>query len=148
MAEAERRPQANEEIVRRFIEESFDEEKSHLIDELLADDFVAYEPEQPEPIRGRDGYRRTVELYRSAFPDISFTIHDLVSEGDRVAVHWTASGTHDGELMGIEPTGKRVENEGMEFNYLRDGKIVEMRVVWDALGMLRQLDAMPDERSA
>ncbi|WP_435151833.1 ester cyclase [Haladaptatus sp. DFWS20] len=148
MAEAERRPQANEEIVRRFVEESFDEGGFDLIDDLLADDFVAHESGQPEPIRGREEFKRTVELYRSAFPDLEFTIHDMVAEGDRVAVHWTASGAHDGELMGIEPTGKRVENEGMEFDRVKDGKIVEAHVVWDALGMLRQLDAMPDERSA
>lgn len=148
MAEAERRPKTNEEIVRRFVEESFDEGGFDHIDELLANDFVAHESGQSEPIRGSEEFKQIVTLYRSAFPDIEFTIHDMVSEGDRVAVHWTASGTHDGELMGIEPTGKRVKNEGMEFNRLRDGKIVETRVVWDVFGMLRQFDALPDERSA
>ena len=148
MGTTERRVMENKDIVRRFIEEGFDEGRDELIDELLDEDFVGYESANPEPIRGPEGFRQIVETYRSAFPDIEFTIHNLVAEDDWVTARWTASGTHEGELMGIEPTGQRVENVGMEFNRVRDGKIVEGYVVWDALGMLQQLGAMPDEHGS
>lgn len=148
MSTAERRVEENKDVVRRFIEESFNEGRTEVIEELVDEEFVGYESAQPEPLRGPEGLRRTVEIYRSAFPDIEFTIHHLLAEDDWVAARWTASGTHEGEVMGIEPTGRRVENDGMEFDRVRDGKVVEGYVVWDALGMLRQLGVMPDERNA
>ena len=74
---------------------------------------------------GPDGFGQTVETYRTAFPDIEFTIHQLLAEGDWMTAQWIASGTHEGEVMGIELTGRRVENDGMEFDRIRDGKVVE-----------------------
>jgi steroid delta-isomerase-like uncharacterized protein len=137
-----------EAIVRRFIEDSFSEGQLDLVDELVADEYVGYDSGTPEPIRGPAELKRTMETYLSAFPDLEFTIHDVACEDDLVAVRWTATGTHEGELMGIEPTGERVENAGMEFDRVRDGQVVETHVVWDALGMLRQLGVVPDERVA
>ena len=148
MGTTERRVMENKDIVRRFIEESFDEGRDDLINELVAEEFVGYESANPEPIRGPEGFKRTVATYKTAFPDIEFTIHNLVAEDDWVTARWTASGTHEGEVMGIEPTGRRVENVGMEFDRIRDGKVVEGYVVWDTLGMLQQLGAIPDEHGS
>ena len=132
------------EVVRRFFEVAFSEGDLDLIDELVADDAVGYDPAQPEPIRGAEGMKELVTMYRSAFPDLAFEVHETLRDGDLVAVRWTSTGTHDGELMGIEPTGKEVTVEGIEIDRVEDGKIVESRVSWDALGLLRQLGAVPE----
>jgi len=132
------------EVVRRFFEVAFSEGDLDLIDDLVADDAVGYDPAQPEPIRGAEGMKELVTMYRSAFPDLAFEVHETLRDGDLVAVRWTSTGTHDGELMGIEPTGKEVTVEGIEIDRVEDGKIVESRVSWDALGLLRQLGAVPE----
>lgn len=131
-------------IVRRFFEEAFSHGDLDLIDELVADDAVGYDPTQPEPIRGADGMKELVNMYRSAFPDLVFEVHEALSDDDLVAVRWTSTGTHDGELMGIEPTGRTVTVEGVEIDRIEGGKIVESRVTWDALGVLRQIGAIPE----
>lgn len=131
-------------VVRRFFEDAFSEGNLDLIDELVAEEAVGYDPTQPEPVRGPAGMKQLVSMYRSAFPDISFEVHETLSDGDWVAVRWTSSGTHEGELMGIEPTGKTVSVEGIELDRIQDGKMVESRVSWDALGLLQQLGAIPE----
>lgn len=92
---------------------------------------------------GREGVRRLVELYRSAFPDIHFEHDDVITVGDKVAHRWTFTGTHRGEIMGIEPTGTSVMVQGIEMNRITDGKIAESWAMSDALGLLEQLGAEP-----
>lgn len=132
------------EVVRRFFEDAFSEGDMDLIDELVAEDAVGHDPTQPEPVQGAEGTKQLVSMYRSAFPDLSFEVHETLSDGNRVAVRWTSRGTHEGELMGIEPTGQEVSVEGIELDRVEDGRIVESRVAWDALGLLRQIGAAPE----
>jgi predicted ester cyclase len=80
------------------------------------------------------------ELY-SAFPDYQVTINDMVVEGDKVAVYWTGRGTHRGEWQGLAPTGRQVSVEGIDIEYLSNGKIVNEEGVIDMMGMMRQLTA-------
>lgn len=131
-------------VVRRFYEEAFGEGNLDLIDELVAEDAVGHDPAQPEPTRGPEGVKQLVSMYRSAFPDLSFDVHETLSDGDWAAVRWISRGTHEGALMGIEPTGRDVEVVGTDLSRVEDGKIVESHVVWDALGMLRQIGAIPE----
>lgn len=79
----------------------------------------------------------------AAFPDTSVEIVHLLGENDMVTVHFRATGTHQGRFQGIEPTGNRVEVTGMAIKRLHNGKIVEEWQIFDALGLLRQLDAIP-----
>lgn len=132
------------EIVRQFFEDAFSTGNFDLIDEIVAEDAVAYDPTQPEPVRGPEGIKELITMYRSAFPDLSFEVQETVTDGEWVAVRWTSTGTHEGELMGIEPTGKKTAVEGIELDRIEDGKIVESRVSWDALGLLQQLGAVPE----
>ena len=83
-------------------------------------------------------------MYRGAFPDLHFTLEDVIGEGDRVVVRWTATGTHKAEVMGVPATGKRVAVTGIEVSRFADGKLAETWVNWDALGLLRQLGAIPE----
>lgn len=88
---------------------------------------------------GREGFKQFVLMYRSAFPDMHITIEDQIAEGDKVVSRWTARGTHQGELMGIPPTGKQATVTGINIERFANGKFVEEWSNFDALGLLQQL---------
>jgi steroid delta-isomerase-like uncharacterized protein len=134
--------EANAEIAQRIVDEVWTQHKLDVIDELVAPGFVGWTPTDGE-IRGPAGLRTLVERYLTAFPDTTMQVDHVVADGDWVATHWTARGTQTGELMGIAPTGKEVTVQGMSFDRIANGKIVESRNVFDALGMLQQLGAVP-----
>jgi steroid delta-isomerase-like uncharacterized protein len=109
------------------------------LDDLVAPDSVDHDAYNPFHDEGLAGLKKLIQMYRSAFPDSSFTIEDQVAEGDLVATRWTAHGTQEGELMGNPPTGKTVAVSGMSIDRLQDGKVVESWGNWDTLGMFQQL---------
>jgi|GEM_PF-217492 len=129
-------------LARRIVEEVWTQGKLEVIDDVVASDFVGYSPTDGE-IRGPAGFRQLVERYRGAFPDTTMRITSCIAEGDTVATHWTATGTHTGELMGIAATGRQVTVEGVQFDRVHDGKIVESHALFDALGLLQQVGAVP-----
>jgi predicted ester cyclase len=86
-----------------------------------------------------DGLKGFAGTFRESFPDWHSTFEELVAEGDRVAERWTGRGTHQGELQGIPPTGKRVEVPGSVFYRIVGGKIVEFRGQLDMMGLMQQL---------
>ena len=132
----------NKAIVRRLFEEPW---KGNLdvVDELTASDYVGHDPANPEPLRGPEGVKEFISTYRAAFPDARITVEQQLAEGDLVATRWSGRGTHEGELMGIQPTGKQVTVSGLTISRLVGGKVVEEFQNWDTLGMLQQLDAIP-----
>jgi predicted ester cyclase len=83
--------------------------------------------------------RQFVQIYRGAFPDVRLTINDQIAEGDIVVTRWTATGTHNGELMGIAPTSKRATVTGVDIDRYQGGKVVEAWASYDMLGLLQQL---------
>jgi predicted ester cyclase len=89
-----------------------------------------------------------VEMYRTAYPDTRLAIGELIAEGDLVAMTWTATGTHQGELMGIAPTGRSVTVTGIGVDRISGGQIAESWANYDALGMLLQLGAIPAPATA
>ena len=129
-------------VARRIADEVWSQGKLDVIDELIAEDFVGTDPVNGE-IHGRDGFRQLVEMYRTAFADSNMRVDTIVAEGDLVAAHWTATGTHTGSLMGIAPTGNEVKVSGTEFSKIVDGKIASSTGLFDALGMLQQIGAVP-----
>jgi steroid delta-isomerase-like uncharacterized protein len=131
----------NKEIVRRVLEGVWDDPS--VVDELVASDYVGYDPALPEPIRGPQGSKDNFNQYREAFEGARITVKDQIAEGDAVATRWEGRGRHTGELMGIPPTGKDVVVSGLTLSRLKDGRIVEDWTNWDTLGMLQQLGAIP-----
>jgi predicted ester cyclase len=129
-------------LERRIADEVWTQGKLNVIDEVIAPDFVGFSPTDGE-FRGPAGFRQLVERYHSAFSGVEMRIERIVAEADWVATNWTARGTHSGELMGIAPTGREATVEGMQFSKIRDGKFVESHGLFDALGMLQQLGAVP-----
>jgi predicted ester cyclase len=87
-------------------------------------------------------------MFRSAFPDLRIIIEDQVAEGDKVVTRWRGSGTHQGDLFGIAPTGNRVSLVGITINRIEGGKVAEEWQIFDALGMMQQLGAIPSPGEA
>jgi len=138
----------NKALSRRAIEEIFNAGNLEAADEIIAQDHVQHDPTMPEEGRGREHMKEFASMYRSAFPDVHIEIEDQIAEGDKVATRWTGTGTHEGELMGIEPTGNRVRITGMTIDRIADGQIAETWDIYDALGMMQQLGAIPSPEQA
>jgi steroid delta-isomerase-like uncharacterized protein len=135
-------------IARRELEEIFNDGNLDVADEIIADDFVGYDPAQSEPTRGPEGLKQAAAGYRAAFSDLTCTVDEQVAEGDTVVTRWTARGTHDGELFGIAPTGKQATVTGISIERVVDGKIAEGHTVWDTFGLMQQLGAIPAPTAA
>src|SRR5215217_2541871 len=108
--------------------------------EVYADDVVLHEP--GEDIVGIEGLAQFVSMMRSAMPDLRITLEDDMAEGDKVVSRWIAQGTHQGELMGIAPTGNQVTVTGITIHRIEEDKIVEEWENWDALGLMQQIGAV------
>lgn len=129
----------NKALVRRYFEEVFNQGHVDLMDELLAPDYVNHGSIPGHPVQDREGIKQVEMASRAALPDIRYSMHRLMAEGDMVAYHWTAEATHQGELMGIPATGRRIAAQGMVFSRIRDGKIAEQWRIVDVFGLLQQL---------
>jgi steroid delta-isomerase-like uncharacterized protein len=136
----------NKAQVRRLLE-AINTDNLDNIDELIASDYVYHSPGSPE-VRGPDGFRQMISMYKTAFPDLNMVIDDMLAEGDKVAFRWTGTGTQRGEMMGVPPTGKRVTGTGLIISRFAGGKIVEDHEVIDMLGMMQQLGVVPTPEQA
>lgn len=130
--------------VRRVIEDLYSQGKLDVADELYAADYVRHDPATPDITGGLDGIKEVCTRYRTAFPDLRLTTDDSLADGDKAIIRWSATGTHQGALAGIAPTGKRFEITGLTIFRFADGKIVEEWSNWDVLGMMRQLGVIPE----
>jgi steroid delta-isomerase-like uncharacterized protein len=133
----------NKAVSRRVAEEVFNGGNLDLADELYAPDYVLHDPSLPEDLHGPEGLKRYAAMTLGAFSDIRVAVEDQVAEGDKVVSRWTATGTHTGDLMGIPPTGRRVEISGVTINRFSGGKIAEDWYQSDDLGMMQQLGVVP-----
>lgn len=132
----------NEERARRFHDELWGERNLDVIDEYIAESFVGHDPTSPAPVRGPAGVRENAELLLAAFPDAAMEIEHVVAEGDRLVIHRTLTGTHEGAFMGIAPTGDEVAVTGIAVFRIEDGKTAEEWQVVDVFGLLAQLGAV------
>jgi steroid delta-isomerase-like uncharacterized protein len=132
----------NRAVARRFGEEVWGQGDMEAADAVLADDFVEHHPAPGQP-PGREGHKQVVELWRTAFPDLTLTVDDLFADGAKVALRWTARGTHRGALMGLPPTGRQVTLTGIDVLRIVDGRIAERWGEFNGIEMLQQLGALP-----
>jgi steroid delta-isomerase-like uncharacterized protein len=107
------------------------------VDEIIGDDYLMHSSLLGDQ-RGKEAVRESYQRYRSAFPDMHFTLIDRVVEGDRVVQHWTFKGTHRGMWNGVPATGKAITYEGMNLFRIAHGRIVESTTFWDMGAFLRQ----------
>jgi steroid delta-isomerase-like uncharacterized protein len=130
----------NKTLARRWFEDLFSRGNLDAANEILSAEFVDHLTHEDE--RGLEELKHYVSIYRSAFPDMQDSVEDIVAEGDKVVVRWTSSGTHQGEFMGVAPTGRHVTFTGMRLFRIADNKIVESWVNIDERGLQEQLGAV------
>jgi predicted ester cyclase len=110
-------------------------------DEVLAEDFVAYLPYNRHSVRGRENFEAEMKDFRSAFTHFKCDIDEVIDDGVRVAVRWTWSGTHTGNLLGIAPTHRKIEFSETHLLRISGGRIAEDHVSSNLLDLLHQLGA-------
>jgi predicted ester cyclase len=128
----------NKALYQRFIQEVFNEGKLDNLDQFLAPAYIVHDP-PPTARNGAEAVKQIVTAFRTAFPDLSITIDELVAEGDIVCARATSRGTHNGPLFGIAPTGKSITMTGLTMVTIIDGRLTESWVRNDITGLMNQI---------
>jgi steroid delta-isomerase-like uncharacterized protein len=136
----------NKALIRRYFEDAWNKHNPALVDEIYAAHFIDRSPDVPGIAHTRDGLKQFMSVYLRAFPDANITIEDQLVDGDRVVTRWTGRGTQTGEFMEMPPSGKTVVVSGVQIDRFSGGQIVEEWTLFDQLGMLQQLGAVPAPR--
>lgn len=137
--------QAAQSLIHRIFDQAFNQGDMAVVDELVAVDGVTHTMSWGMPA-GRMGIKQSIAMFRSAFPDLHCTVEDEISEGDKVAAHWTMRGTHRGAFLGNRPTGRPIVVQGISFARIENGQIAEDWTLVDQMGILQQLGLIPPSR--
>jgi steroid delta-isomerase-like uncharacterized protein len=132
----------NKALIRQWVE-TWNTANVAAVDHQITPTYVRHDPNMPE-IHGPEAEKHLFTMYLTAFPDLRFTIDDLIAaEGDKVVARLTARGTQRGELLGLPPTGKHMTVSMTEIFRISEGRIAEQWCTVDMLGMMQQLGALP-----
>lgn len=126
----------------RIFTEFISAASENLAVELISPDAIFHTPWCREPLRGPAGYLEFVKMMRAGFPDIQWTLEEMVTEGEKVAARFTMRGTHRGTFFGVQPTGKAIKVKTISFYRLSGAQIVEEYSHPDMLGLLQQIGAV------
>jgi steroid delta-isomerase-like uncharacterized protein len=132
-----------EQAVRRYFGDVWNAGRLEVLDELLTADYVNHTPSTPNPAPGPAGLKPIVAAIRSAFPDLHYSIEDILVDGDEVAARVRVRGTHQGPLFGLPASGKVVDVPQINIEHFAGGRIREHWRVTDELTLMRQLGAVP-----
>jgi steroid delta-isomerase-like uncharacterized protein len=131
---------ANAQLVRRLYTDFLNTGATDRLGEIIAPQFIG-----AGPARGPAAFAGVITALRGAFPDLVYTVEDVVAEGDRVAVRWTWRGTHQHAFRTFPPTGKPVTNTGLAIFEVTDGKLSHAWLETDRLGFLQAVGAVPND---
>jgi predicted ester cyclase len=134
--------EANKAIYSRLVDHLINARDYGVIDDVVAPDVHSHDPFPGVP-PGSEGLRKTFEIFHGAFPDLHAEIEDLIAEGDKVVARLRATGTHRGEFMGQAPTGGVIDYAEVVIVRIAGGRIVEHWAVADALALMQQIGAIP-----
>jgi len=134
--------EAHKTSARRFYDEVFNKKNRAAIDEFIEPNQVDHAAPPGTP-GGLAGAKQTIGMYLTAFPDLHFTVEDMIAEGDKLVARLTVRGTQQGAFMGIPPTGKHVTVTAIDISRMAGGKSVEHWIEMDTLGMMQQLGVIP-----
>jgi predicted ester cyclase len=131
-------------FIHRWFEEVWNNKNEDAVDQMFAVDGIGHGLDGPDgsKIVGPESFKKFHRAFVAAFPDIRVTVEDTIVEGDKIAARCKVSGTHQGDGLGLLPTNKGVEFEGISIVKVRDGKIVEAWNAFDFMKMYTQLDAV------
>lgn len=126
------------------IQQIWNKKDAGAIERFIAPTYRGFDPAEPKPISGIEGYQQHFARLTTAFPDLQITIEATLAEADRVIARWFVDATHEGDLDGIPPTGKRVHVTGISIAQITRDQLVEEHGISDMLGLLKQIGAIPD----
>ena len=132
--------ETNKAVIRRYFEQVWKQDRPDLFEEFIADNVVHHGIEQ---VPGLEGMKAGYAMSLQAFPDLQLTIDDEIAEDDKVVIRWTLKATHQGELMGIPGTGKKITQSGFSIFRLANAKVVELWFLADNMSMMQQLGVIP-----
>ena len=133
--------EANKAILRRWVEEFWNQKNPALIDEILSPTYILHDPSGP--VEGREGFRQFSAGFQTAIPDLHVTVEAMVAEGDKVVWRYLLRGTHQGDMFGIPATGKPVALRGIIISRFAGGMWAEDWQNNDLQVMLQQIGALP-----
>lgn len=129
-------------VMSRFVD-FINTASEQLAAELISPDASFHVPGRPEPVVGPAGYLEIIGMMRGGFPDVQWTLEELIVEGEKVAARFTMRDTHQNTFFDVPPTGKKVEIQAMNFYRLSGGQFIEERGQPDLLSLLQQIGAIP-----
>ncbi len=138
--------QKNKQTVRQYIE-ALNRQDTDRIEQLVSSSNYSLHFSGMPPM-DMNGSKQFLVAFTSAFPDLTRNIEDMVAEGDKVAVRVNVTGTHNGELRGISPTGKKVSFTSTEILTIINGKVTEEQATADRMGLMQQIGAIPADSNA
>jgi steroid delta-isomerase-like uncharacterized protein len=139
--------QANKLLMSRFVE-LINSASEPLAQELIHPDATFHVPGRADPMVGPAGYLAVIAMMRAGFPDIQWTLEEMVAEADKVAARFTMRGTHQGPFFGVPPTGRPIAVRAMNLYRISAGQIIEEYGQPDMLGLLQQIGAAPPSTPA
>ena len=125
--------------LRSYFEDVWNKGDMALVDRIISADHITHDPANPWVVRGPEGVRRLVSIYRNAFPQLEMKVEEQFLCGDKAITRWRATGTQAGKLFALPPTGKQVNYTGIQIDRFVGDQIAETWVQWDALGLVEQL---------
>ena len=132
----------NKKFMNHFIKEVINNKNLNAANDLVAEDFTEQVP-FPGQEHGREGLKFALNSMFTGFPDMKWTVHEQIAEGEKVVTRFTWTGTHKGDFMGIPPTNKTVEVWGVVIDVVKNKLFAESRIIMDSIGLLHQLGVMP-----
>ncbi|WP_330630165.1 ester cyclase [Halocatena halophila] len=128
-----------ETVITRLYDAVWNRADPVLADELVHEEYLIHDRELAEQLRGPELYKALASHTEAVFPDMEFTVEETITAGEMVALRWTMTGTHQGELFGIPPTDQPIELSAIEINRFDGGKLIETWTQSDQLGLLQQI---------
>lgn len=131
-------PEMLTELSWRFDNEAFNKGNLDIVEELIHPNFVNHDP-LPGQSHDKSGVAPAVLTLRQAFPDLSFTNDEIIAQGEIVAHRARITGTHQGEYLGVAPTGQQITIRLSDFQRWQDGKMIERWSILDTTDLVEKL---------
>jgi len=133
----------NKVIIQRLYDEVMHKRRFEYLDLVLSPSHSLHIPTVSGRAVGPEVYKQQSVLFTTAFPDLCFTIEEMIAEDEKVVCYWTMTGTHQGEFQGIPATGRKISWDGVTIHHITNGKIMDSYVSLDLWGMMQQLGVAP-----
>ena len=134
-----------EALVHRWFEDLFNRGELSVADEILSEHVEYHGPPSlsPQDVTGPADIKEYVDVYKTAFPDMVYSVEEVHTTEGETRVRWTATGTHESDLFGMDPTGEMMTVEGISVFRTDEDGIRDIRAQWDTLKMVQELGVVP-----